>query len=107
MRYAYCDLGEQGEGSTLTVRWRGGAAADVMLLDPVNFTKYREARLPVMYGDGGRYARPPACLKVPADGRWYVVADLRGYSQFAEATVEVADPQSGDRVHEEQLIGAA
>ncbi len=106
MRYAYRDLGKQPKGATLTVRWAGGASADVMLLDPVNFTKYREARLPVMYSGGGRDARPPAQLEIPADGRWFVVADLHGYSQFAEATVEIPDSQPADQTHEEHLIAA-
>ena len=88
MRYAYHDLGHQDEGNTIVVRWRG-SGADVMLLDPVNFVKYREARKPVFYGAGGNYGRPPAELTIPEDGRWYVVADLHGYSANAKATVEV------------------
>ena len=88
MRWAYRSLGEQDEGSTVVVRWRG-SAADVLLLDPVNFTRYCEARHPVFYSAGGRYTRAPARLTIPRDGRWYVVADLHGFSRHAEATVEV------------------
>ncbi len=39
MRYAYHDLGEQQAGTTVTVRW-SSAAADVLLLDPVSFSKW-------------------------------------------------------------------
>lgn len=88
MRYAYRDLGSFAEGSTAIVRWSGGAA-DVLLLDPVNFAKYRDGRDPVRYAAGGRFARAPAELTIPKDGRWYVVADLHGYSKDARPTVEV------------------
>ena len=60
-----------------------------MLLDPVNFTKFCERSTPVRYGAGGRYGRSPAELTIPRDGRWYVVADLRGYSADPQPTVEL------------------
>ena len=91
MRYAYGDLGEQTAGSTAVVRWRG-SAANVMLLDPVNFAKYRDGRIPVAYSGGG-HGRSPARLSIPQDGRWYVVADFGGTS--TEATVEILRPHGG------------
>lgn len=107
MRYAYRDLGKQAKGGTVIVRWSGGAAADVLLLDPVNFTKYREGWMPLTYSDGGRYLQPPAELTIPEDGRWYVVADLRGYGSFGKATVELPAQQPGEQDRQEELIGAA
>jgi hypothetical protein len=104
MRYAYKDLQTQAKGSTVIVRWKG-AAADVLLLDPVNFVKYCEGRDPVKYGDGGHAARSPARLNVPEDGRWYVVADLRGYSTLAEATVQVFSPgEAEERQPENEAV---
>jgi hypothetical protein len=105
MRYAYHDLGKRGEGDTVLVRWHG-AAADVMLVDPVNFAKYYEGRKPVIYSAGGRYGRPPARLTVPQDGRWYVVADLRGHSSHPDATVEVVgrDGAHQQEENEEALV---
>jgi hypothetical protein len=105
MRYGYQDLGQQAEGNTVVVRWRG-SAADVMLLDPVNFRKYCEDKKLVFYDAGGRYGRPPARLTIPEDGRWYVVADLHGYSAHAKATVEVVAPNGAQEqeVDEEALI---
>lgn len=88
MRYAYHDLGKQPQGSRAIVRWRG-SSADVLLLDPVNFSKYRDGRRPVFYSGGGRYRHSPARLSIPEEGHWYVIADLRGYSTGAKATVEV------------------
>ncbi len=88
MRYAYADLGYQGEGTSAVVRWRG-SAADVLLLDPVNFAKYRDGRGTVFSSGGGHFRRAPAQLPIPLSGRWYVVADLRGHGMLSHPTVEV------------------
>ena len=92
MRYAYKELGEQPAGSTAVVKW-SGSAASVLLLDPVNFSKYQycDGR-PFFYDAGGHYRRPPARLSIPQKGRWYVVIDLGAYSGAAP-TVEVLAPQ--------------
>lgn len=91
MRYAYRDLGQQQAGSTAIVRW-GGSAANVILLDPVNFRKYVE-RMPFIHHAGGRCRNSPARLSIPQDGCWYVVVDLGGYVTDAAPTVEVLEPQ--------------
>lgn len=89
MRYAYKDLGEQQEGRSAVVRW-GGSPANVMLFDPVNFSKYVD-RLPCHCDDGGRFRRSPARLSIPQPGRWYVVVDLGGHTSGRPPTVEVAE----------------
>jgi hypothetical protein len=104
MRYAYYELGEQQGGSTAVVRWRG-SPADVFLLDPVNFHKYRHGSL-FTYFAGGHYRRSPARLVIPDDGPWYVVADLRGYSARCAATVEVLTPAASNERAREPLVGA-
>jgi hypothetical protein len=101
MRYAYYDLGQQEAGAVVVVRWRS-AAAEVLLLDPVNFSKYCEARRPLFFSAGGRYGRSPARLTIPESGRWYVVADLHGYSVHAKATVEVLNPAGADQGEADQ-----
>lgn len=92
MRYAYRDLGQQPADTTVIVHWRG-SAANVILLDPVNFSKfqYTDGR-PFFYGGGGQYGRSPARLSIPTDGRWYVVVDLGGNAGTAP-TVEVIAPE--------------
>lgn len=91
MRYAYKDLGEQSAGSTAVVSW-SGSAADVLLLDPVNFSKYQHLDgRPFFYGAGGHYRRSPARLSVPADGHWYVVVDL-GRNAGAAPSVQLTGP---------------
>ena len=103
MRYAYKDLGEQPAGTTATVHWHG-SAADIVLLDPVSFSKYRARRSAVFYSAGGRYGRSPARLSIPEDGRWYVVADFHGPA--GDATVEVLKPDAEkDNASEESLVG--
>lgn len=100
MRYAYRDLGEQTAGTTVLVRWTGSDAS-VILLDPVNFSKYqfRDGR-PFSYAGGGKYRRPPAELSIPQDGRWYVVVDLGRYAGAAP-TVEVLAPEESEHDAEE------
>lgn len=105
MRYAYQDLGRPRKGTTAIVRWKG-AAADVLLVDAVNFVKYCERRNPVMYGAGGHFSRSPARLTVPEEGRWYVVADLRSYSSNPQATVEVVKPGHGEQSMDEEALVA-
>ncbi len=87
MRYAYKDLGRQGEGCTTIVRW-GGTPATVMLFDPVNFSKYVD-RMPCQCETGGRYRCPPARLPIPHDGHWYAVVDLGAYTSATPPTIEV------------------
>jgi hypothetical protein len=95
MRWAYRDLGEQPAGSTVVVRW-SGSAASVILLDPVNFSKYqyRDGR-PFFYDAGGHYRRSPARLSIPQDGHWYVVVDLGRYVGEAPQLV-VLPPQDDE-----------
>lgn len=95
MRYAYHDLGEQEAGTTVTVRW-SSASADVLLLDPVSFSKYSRSRNLAFRGGGGRYSRSPARLSIPETGRWYVVVDFHGYGDKAKATVEVVNPNAAE-----------
>ena len=90
MRYAYQDLGEQPRGTTVVVRWTS-SAANAILLDPVNFTRYVE-RWPFVYHGGGRYQDSPAHLSIPQDGRWFVVVDIGRYVAEIAPIVEVVAP---------------
>jgi uncharacterized protein DUF1883 len=105
MRYAYHDLGDQQAGSIVTVRWRGGRA-DVLLLDPVSFSKYCRDKTVVFRAGGGSYGHPPARLSIPDNGHWYIVLDRHGYSTHAEATVEVQHPDADEsqEPREEPLV---
>jgi hypothetical protein len=61
------------------------------------FVASARGRTSVRYRAGARYGRPPARLTVPRDGRWYLVADLHGYSANAEATVELVSEDGARR----------
>lgn len=106
MRYAYKNLDERPAGTRVVVRW-SGSAANVILLDPVNFSKYQHCDgRPFFYDTGGHYLRGPAELTIPEDGRWYVVVDLRRYGGAAP-TVEVIEPDDASASSEAQLDEAA
>jgi hypothetical protein len=86
MRYRYYDLGQQREYSRVVARLRG-SAANVILLDPLNFYRYRSGR-PFLY-TGGHYRRSPVGLQIPQDGHWYLVIDHGGYKGRIRAEIEV------------------
>ena len=86
MRFAYRDLGEQREGTTVAFHLRG-SRANVLLLDQRNYGFYRAGK-PFLY-TGGHYTHSPVELAIPEDGHWYAVVDLGGYKGKVRATVEV------------------
>jgi hypothetical protein len=90
VRYAYYDLGQQQEGNTVLVRMRG-SAANVILLNPENFFRYRVGQ-PFSY-TGGHYRRSLVRLPIPRDGHWYVVLDLGGVAGHVQGAVEVVTPE--------------
>jgi hypothetical protein len=92
MRYAYRHLGQQEKGSAVVVRLRG-SAANVILLDPLNFSRYRAGAGFAYYG--GYHRTSPVRLEVPHDGHWFVVVDLGRYTGRVRAAMEVlTSPQS-------------
>lgn len=106
MKYLYYDLGHQQQDAVVVARLRG-SAANVILLDPENFNRYRFGQ-PFFY-TGGLRRRTPARLQIPRDGHWYLVVDCGGYTHRAAIdTVEVMPPggSSPDADHETPLVGA-
>ena len=81
MKYLYWDLGEQPEDGQVVVHLRG-SAANVILLDPVNFDRYRYG-LSFHY-TGGLRTGTPVRFDIPKDGYWYLVIDCCGYEQHVE-----------------------
>lgn len=53
-----------------------GNAANVFLLDDINFQSY-QSRKPFQYF-GGFFNHSPAVLRPPRPGRWHLVVDLGG-----------------------------
>ncbi len=103
MRYAYHDIGEQQPGNVAVVRWRG-SPADVLLLDSVNFCKYRDGAT-FSYSAGGHFRRSPARVPIPDAGHWFVVIDFHRHSEGLAATVEVMAPDDAGSSRE-SLVAA-
>lgn len=64
-----------------------GNAANVMVLDSINFTNYKNRRQFRYYG--GHYTHSPVIIKPPHAGNWYVVIDLGGGPGKVKASVSV------------------
>ncbi len=104
MKYTFYDLGEQPRGTTVSVNLTG-TAANVILLDRVNFARYR-AHQPFLY-TGGLQVATPAQLTVPRDDHWFVILDLGGYSGRTHATVEILTPVAAAAERDPTRVGAA
>jgi Domain of unknown function (DUF1883) len=63
------------------------APANVMLLDPTNFSNYQEG-LSYRY-HGGHAETSPVRLLPPRSGSWHVVVNLGGYPGSVRAVVRV------------------
>lgn len=65
--------------------------ANVMLLDPQNFSNYR-AGSPYRYF-GGHAEKSPVRLSPPHPGTWHVVVNLGGYAGRVRASLRVLREQ--------------
>lgn len=89
MKCAYRDLGEQPGGTTVRIGLQG-SAANVLLLDPRNFARYRAGQSFNYYG--GLSTRTPVSLQIPHDGHWHLVVDLGGHRGRVRAHVLGIEP---------------
>ncbi|WP_082761046.1 DUF1883 domain-containing protein [Leptospira alstonii] len=62
-------------------------AANVFLVDNVNFNNYRHGRKYTYYG--GHATQSPVFLRPPRPGHWNVVVDLGGFAGRVTASVDV------------------
>jgi hypothetical protein len=65
--------------------------ANVMLLDPDNFSNYQQDTSYRYYG--GHAEKSPVRLSPPHSGKWYVVVNLGGYAGTVRAGVRVVRGQ--------------
>jgi hypothetical protein len=86
MNYLHSDLGFLDAGALVTVTLRGNAA-NVLLLDAVNLSRYRTQSRYEYFG--GHFDRSPAQIAVPRAGNWHVVVDLGGAAGRVDASIEV------------------
>jgi hypothetical protein len=73
-------------GNRVEVVLRGNAA-NVMLLDDINFSNYKAGTQFKYYG--GHYAKSPVFIVVPSTGHWNLVVDLGGAAGHVDASVRV------------------
>lgn len=86
MDFLWFDLGQQSAGAVAEVTLSGNAA-NVVLLDSINFQNYKSGRRYSYHG--GHATRSPVRLAVPRAGHWYVVIDTGGYAARVKAAVRV------------------
>lgn len=86
MNFTEYDLGGLSGGEIIVVNLEG-TAANVRLMDSMNFSAYRAGR-PHRYL-GGHATRSPVRLQVPSPGHWYVAIDLGGYPGSVRSSVQV------------------
>lgn len=91
MKYLYYHLGET-QPDSFVVAHLHGSAANVILLDPLNFDRYRFGQ-PFVYAGGGFFTRTPVRLRIPRAGHWLLVIDCGGYAHRAGVEkIEVLSP---------------
>lgn len=85
------DLGHQRRGSTAVVTLSGNAA-NVRLMDSVNFNAYKRGSRHNYRG--GLVTKSPYRVVIPNDGKWYITVDLNGMRPNAKvkSSVRVQPP---------------
>lgn len=86
MSFTHYDLGFLNGGETVEVTLSGNAA-NVLLVDDVNFQHYRSGRRHEYYG--GHFKHSPVRLRVPRAGRWHVAVDLGGGAGSVRSSARV------------------
>ena len=90
MQFFRADLGFLSVGDVVEVTLSG--AANVRLLDSVNFSHYQNGLR--HNGYGGLAKRSPVRLPVPRSGIWHVAVDLQGLANSTRASVRVISGES-------------
>jgi hypothetical protein len=84
--FAHYDLGMLSGGEIVVVSLEG-TAANVRLMDSINFSAYRSGGQHQYFG--GHATRSPVRLQVPSAGHWHVAIDLGGYRGSVRSSVQV------------------
>lgn len=86
MKFTHYNLGHQPRGTTVEVTLRGNAA-NVQLLDNLNFQNYRSRRR-YKYS-GGLAKRSPVRLVVPHNGHWHITVDMQGLRGQTRSSIKI------------------
>lgn len=85
MDFVYYDLGHLQGGEVVEVTL--DSAANVRLLDDLNFRGYRGGRQYTFYG--GYVTKSPYRTQIPNRGQWHLVIDLGGYPGRVSSSVRM------------------
>ncbi|CAH1539228.1 MULTISPECIES: DUF1883 domain-containing protein [Vibrio] len=86
MKFQHYDLGNLSQGQSVEVSLRGNAA-NVLLLDNINFSRYKNGQGYKHYG--GHITTSLTRLPIPSSGRWHIAIDLGGYGGSVNSAVRV------------------
>ncbi len=86
MNFVHHDLGNRRSGEIIEITLSGNAA-NVRLMDSINFQSYKNGR-DHRY-TGGLAKRSPVRLQIPRSGRWHVAVDLIGLSGNVRSSARV------------------
>jgi hypothetical protein len=85
MDFLHYDLNQLGGGDVIEVTL--DTAANVRLLDDLNFNGYRSGQQYTFFG--GYVKQTPYKVRVPHGGHWHLVIDLGGYAGQVKSSVRV------------------
>lgn len=86
MRFTHYDLGHKSGGEVVEVTLSGNAA-NVRLMNSLNFQSYRSGRKHRYYG--GHAIKSPVRLQIPHSDHWHVTVDLGGYGGSVRSSIRI------------------
>ena len=86
MKFIHTDLGNRKTGEIIEITLSGNAA-NVRLLDSINFSNYRNGRRHHYYG--GLAKQSPVRLRIPRSGHWHIAVDMQGLGGSVQSSVRV------------------
>lgn len=86
MKFIQHDFGNLQRGQIVEITLSGNAA-NVQLLDTINFNNYKNGRRYQYIG--GLTKKSPIRLKIPRSGHWYVSVDMRGLKGSVRSSARV------------------
>lgn len=86
MKFTHYDLNFLQKGKVVEITLKGNAA-NVLLLDSINFSHYKNGRQYKYFGS--HMTTSTSKRPIPNSGHWHVVIDLGGYAGSVESSVQV------------------
>lgn len=86
MKFLHTDLGNLDKGRIVEIQLKANAA-NVQLLDGINFSNYKNGRR--YHYIGGLAKQSPVHLAVPHSGHWHIAIDMNGLRGTVKAAVQV------------------